>query len=229
MLTEWPQRIDAQVLRTRLAAFKMELCDENFQERPCAVCCRLKRRCKLFDVVFPVPDADRPPAWLPWDAEQWLTHRAAWYSSVDKLLNIDNYLENFFRTGEKLLEARKEVLAFQEDSGLSSSFVSLAAAESWVRRVETWIANLRRDLETDSLPAPGNSGARWLLFPSEYARIDAATGETYYLGLTRVKSVSLSVCLFVVMRGVITVLCCDALCLYKGCATAERLQKECCT
>ena len=52
VLEEWPQRIPAQVLRSRLAAFKLELCDANFEELPCASCCRLKRRCKLSDVIF---------------------------------------------------------------------------------------------------------------------------------------------------------------------------------
>ena len=42
-LSEWPQSVPSQVLRTRLAAFKDELCDANFLEKPCASCCRLKR------------------------------------------------------------------------------------------------------------------------------------------------------------------------------------------
>ena len=35
-LSEWPQTIPSQVLRTRLAAFKQELCDANYLEKPCA-------------------------------------------------------------------------------------------------------------------------------------------------------------------------------------------------
>ena len=38
VFAEWPQRIPAQVLRTRLAAFKQELCDANFKQEPCAAC-----------------------------------------------------------------------------------------------------------------------------------------------------------------------------------------------
>ena len=59
VLAEWPQPIPAQVLRTRLAAFKEELCDGNFQEMPCASCCRLKRRCKLLRVCFPAGGVGR--------------------------------------------------------------------------------------------------------------------------------------------------------------------------
>ena len=40
-LTEWPQPISPQILRTRLAAFKAELCDDNFRCVPCASCCLL--------------------------------------------------------------------------------------------------------------------------------------------------------------------------------------------
>ena len=179
VIAEWPQRIDAQLLRTRLAAFKQELCDENFEERPCAVCCRLKRRCKLFDVIFPAATADTPPHWLPLSHEQWLKYRLTWYETVSDILNIEMYLERFFRTREKLLEAQKEVLAFQEDTKLESTFPSLRAAESWLRRVQTWIGNLRDDLSRDSLPAPGEPGVRWLLYPSDNARVDADTGANY--------------------------------------------------
>ena len=42
VLKEWPQRPEPQVLRTRMAAFKNALCDANFEEKPCASCCRLK-------------------------------------------------------------------------------------------------------------------------------------------------------------------------------------------
>ena len=96
---------------------------------------------------------------------------------MDKVFNIEIYLEQFFCTDERLLAARKEVLAFQEGSDLSSSFDNLEAAENWVRRVEAWTRNLRRDLEGDSLPAPGMSGARWLLFPSEHVTTNLSTGE----------------------------------------------------
>ena len=95
-LAEWPQTISPQILRTRLAAFKEELCDANFQQLPCASCARLKRRCKLTEVTFPPADAPEPPAWLPWDLEEWMIHRSVWYTDVDKVFNINNYLDIFF-------------------------------------------------------------------------------------------------------------------------------------
>ena len=77
------------------------------------------------------------------------------------------------------MAAKREILAFQEGSDMSSIFESLSAAESWARRVETWIKNLRQDLEGDSLPAPGQCGARWLLFPCDTAVVNNSTGEIH--------------------------------------------------
>ena len=37
-------------------------------------------------------------------------------------------------------------------------------AEAWLRRLERWELNLRRDLEKDSVPAPNGSGKRWLFY-----------------------------------------------------------------
>ena len=56
-LTNWPPVISPQVIRSRLAAFKQEMCDANFRMLPCACCARNKRQCKLTAVVFPPPDA----------------------------------------------------------------------------------------------------------------------------------------------------------------------------
>ena len=63
-VAEWPQAISPQVLRSRLAAFKKELCDDNFAVLPCASCARMKRRCKLHQVFFPPRDSDKVPTWL---------------------------------------------------------------------------------------------------------------------------------------------------------------------
>ena len=166
VLEEWPQRISAQVLRSRLAAFKSELCDANFEQLPCASCCRLKRRCKLSDVIFPPANADEPPAWLACSTGEWVANRAAWFRLVDEIFNINSYMENFFHTQERLSAAREEANSFEEGSDAPSSFSSASAAQSWIRRVEAWISNLRRDLETDSLPAPGLVGERWLVYSS---------------------------------------------------------------
>ena len=43
----WPQPIPAQLLRTRLAAFKKELCDEQFQELLAALCFLLPDKAQI--------------------------------------------------------------------------------------------------------------------------------------------------------------------------------------
>ena len=45
----------------------------------------------------------------------------------------------------------------------SAPFVTLAAAEAWLRRVEAWRQNLREALRADSVPAPGEPATHWLL------------------------------------------------------------------
>ena len=172
-LTEWPQPISPQILRSRLAAFKRELSDFNFLMLSCAVCARQKRRCKLTAATFPPKNATSAPAWLPWDDNQWMTHRNSWFDQVDSLLCIDTYLEKFFLTKERLEEAEKEVKDFDDGE---SSFATVDAAKSWVRRVRCWVDNLRRDLVEDSVPAP-SGGNRWLLFHrSPEMSIDSETG-----------------------------------------------------
>ena len=107
VLAEWPQRIPAQCLRTRLAAFENALCDENFAQLPCASCCRLKRKCKLSKTTSPTVDTDEPPAWLPWSKEEGLRHRVVWFAGLDGVLNVNNYLKEIFRVSEKLAAAKK--------------------------------------------------------------------------------------------------------------------------
>ena len=133
-LSEWPQIIPSQVLRTRLAAFKEELCDANYLEKPCASCCRLKRQSKLFRVRFPTATCDAAPAWLPWDDAGWQQHRCAWLQQVDDMLDIESYLRRFFQTSERLAMAQRELLAFEPDSKITSDFPTVEAASSWIRR-----------------------------------------------------------------------------------------------
>jgi hypothetical protein len=49
-----------------------------------------------------------PPAWLPWNAEEWLIHRESWYKQVDECLNIRSYLRVFFKQEERLRTAQIE-------------------------------------------------------------------------------------------------------------------------
>ena len=160
-LGEWPQRIPAQVLRSRLAAFKEELCDANFRQVPCASCCRLKRKSKLFDVSFPHPDSDDPPAWLSWNQEQWLEHRRACYDLISTVFDTDVYLNTFCLCQERVTVAEREVKTFVENSTVPSSMQTLVAADAWLRRVRKWQENLRRDLLCDSILAPGGCVSKW--------------------------------------------------------------------
>ena len=109
VLAEWPQPITPQILRSRLAAFKEEMSDLNFQLSPCAVCARDKRMCKLRTVNLPPTTEDTPPEWLPWDEAQWHMYRQAWYEQLDELLNIECYLRRFFFVDDRLHAALQVV------------------------------------------------------------------------------------------------------------------------
>ena len=84
---------------------------------------------------------------------------------------------NFFHTEQRLAAARQDVLAFTDGKDLESSFSTVEAAEAWLRRVQHWIGNLRRDLVRDSTPAPGKSETRWLLFQTSSMQISAGDGS----------------------------------------------------
>ena len=177
-VAEWPQAISPQVLRSRLAAFKKELCDDNYAVLPCAVCARMKRQCKLHKVVFPPRGSDIVPTWLSdiVPASQWSEFSVQWYSQLDDIFDIENYLEHFFEAGSRLSAAHSEVLAFSSEDEMYTSFKTVEAAQSWERRVKQWIQNLRGDLVQDSVPAPGREGMRWMLFQSSNLQVDAETG-----------------------------------------------------
>ena len=177
-VAEWPQAISPQVLRSRLAAFKKELCDDNYAVLPCAVCARMKRQCKLHKVVFPPRGSDIVPTWLSdiVPASQWSEFCVQWYSQLDDIFDIENYLEHFFEAGSRLSAAQSEVLAFSSEDEMYTSFKTVEAAQSWERRVKQWIQNLRGDLVQDSVPAPGGEGMRWMLFQSSDLQVDAETG-----------------------------------------------------
>ena len=171
-LGEWPQQITAQILRARLAAFTSELCDSNFKELPCASCARQKRICKLRAVQFPPASALSPPSWLPWDESLWLKHRQSWCDQIDDLFSIENYLERFYLEETRLDAAREEIKKFDGPAhrvpgeNTVCQFSSVADAEAWHRRVCVFFENIRRDLQADSVPAPGREGCRWLLYAS---------------------------------------------------------------
>jgi len=160
-LAAWPQSISPQTLRSCLAAFKGEFCDAKYQQGACASCCRLKRKNKLRRVVFPAPSCDAAPDWLPWTDAEWQKHKGLWYAQIDKILNIDLYLERFFRVSERTAAAAREVMAFDAESGVTSSFSNRFAAEVWSRRVHRWSENLRRDIMQDSVASVADDSKRF--------------------------------------------------------------------
>ena len=164
-LAEWPHAITPQVLRTRLAAFKEQLCDANYDLGICACCAREKRRCKLSVVEFPPVTSSTAPSWLSWSDEEWILYRKKWFDQVDNLLNVERYLQEVFQADERvrvadvaLDSARNSTLSCDEEG-----YVSEAAALSWHTRVKQWRENMRRDLRDDSVFAPGKRDAYWLL------------------------------------------------------------------
>ena len=172
-LAEWPQQITPQILRSRLAAFTLEMSDQNFRELPCASCARQKRICKLREVQLPPASAVDPPAWLPWDAAAWEVHRQTWCDAINEMFSIDRYLQRFFLSDERLAEAREEIsrvtdpVLVEPGDPTPQRFVSVEAAQAWHRRVSVYIENVQRDLQLDSVPAPGREGCRWLLYASK--------------------------------------------------------------
>ena len=63
-VSQWPQPVPAQVLRSRLQAYTELLTDADFVQGVCACCARAKRRVKLRPALFPIREAVEPPAWL---------------------------------------------------------------------------------------------------------------------------------------------------------------------
>lgn len=174
---EWPQEITPQILRTRLAAYKMEMSDANFAMSVCACCARQKRQCKLTQVVFPARLDDTCPAWLGWELENWKKYAHAWFAQVDDILNIDNYLQNIFLVNERLERAEMRVKACESGEPIEGDFESVDVARAWRDRVQCWTDNLRTDLTRDSVPAPGDKPKRWLLFPGSALTVTDCTGD----------------------------------------------------
>ena len=94
-LSAWPEAISPQVLRSRVAAFKTNLCDAKFEMKICACCAREKRREKLSYCRIPSITDEEAPSWLAYTAEEWNVYKESWYSRMDELLNVKTYLEKF--------------------------------------------------------------------------------------------------------------------------------------
>ena len=136
----------------------------------------MKRRCKLFQVVFPARSSNQAPPWLEWSDDEWLQHRNDWYTQLDEIYDIRKYMDNFFLTETHLQSAAREVAACSPESKLNSSFAGVEAAMAWQRRVQQWEQNLLQDLQRDSVQAPGSADVRWLFFRSSSLQVSTDDG-----------------------------------------------------
>ena len=85
---------------------------------------------------------------------------------------------SFFLTQARLRIAKREPKTFDANSTAASSVQTRSAASAWLRRVQNGNENLRRDLESDFVPAPDGSGIRWLLFHSKQTGVNQISGES---------------------------------------------------
>ena len=120
-LAEWPQPVSAQVMRTRLTAYKQLLTEENFAQGVCACCARAKRLCRLTPACFPPPDASIAPSWLQWSAEAWERFGAAWHKQVDVVLSAEQYLQTYFQADERVRCAEAAVMTAEAFSSSTCS------------------------------------------------------------------------------------------------------------
>jgi len=163
-VASWPEAVSPQVLRTRLAAYKDYLRQENWVMGVCASCARHKRAIRLEEVIFPAASAEGPPPWLGWSPEEWLRFREGWCESIDKIFGTESYLQTYFEADARLRHAEQELLDMQSGHRCQDGFRSVLEAERWRDRVQAWRANMRTALEQDSVQAPGRSQSRWLLY-----------------------------------------------------------------
>ena len=180
-LGEWPSPISPQVLRTRLAAFKEKLNDEEFLMGVCASCAREKRRVKLLRVTFPRRDAPDCPEWLPWTKDEWPLYRDIWFQQIDALLGVEQYMQQYFQVDERVDSAREELAEACRTSSVaegSAESPAVVQARAWLQRVESWRACLYAEMFADGVPVPGNHESRWVLYvPGEDRDLSSASSH----------------------------------------------------
>ena len=165
-VAEWPQPITAQVIRTVLTSYKKAQSDALFQESACASCARLTPLCELEVVEFPERASPQPPAWLGWEASEWAQCGPTWYDQVAALLSTERYLQTYFEADKNVDAANQELV--DAECAVPPVACVITEKRAWHARVQQWRDNLRTSLLDDGVPAPGNAGARWLLFVPEH-------------------------------------------------------------
>ena len=127
------------------------------------------------------PDAPEAPAWLQWTSDDWQRYGHTLWKQVDQILNVEAYLQTYFKADERVANAEAQKLLAESTPQVmppvrGCTDLNSAVASVWCERVQLWRDNLRRDLRDDGVPAPGACAERWLLF-AKYVHVDAASGN----------------------------------------------------
>ena len=137
-----------------LHAYRSQLTDAAFTFGACACCARQELQGKLEECVFPPTTAPEPPVWLQdrgWSGDDWIQHSFDWLWDLNACFSTETYLEKNFYASERLEAARLRASASPDD----------AIAQNFVRRVQSYIENMRKDLTDDAVLAPGGLHGPW--------------------------------------------------------------------
>ena len=83
------QPVTAQVLRSRLQAYKDYLSDDHLSRGACASCARFIKNKNLVTVRFPSADEEVAPEWLGYSDALWAKYKQVWFDQVNGILNIN--------------------------------------------------------------------------------------------------------------------------------------------
>ena len=181
-----PQRVTAQVVRSRLAAWKQELNDEAFAEIVCNCCAQSCSRKSVQRVEFPCRAAEIPPVWLGWSPEQWEWFRDSWYDQIHAVFDVEQALQKQFHADERVREAEAAVLLYGEGASASNGENperTLVVREAFANRVRNWRDFTRDALRADGVPAPSDPSARWMLFKGEASGLTCRSDGSIELNL----------------------------------------------
>ena len=167
------QPVTAQVVRTRLTAWKQGLTDEAFAEGVCSCCAQTCLRKTIVSAVFPPKASATPPPWLGWSAEQWEMRSEIWYDKISALFDTERVLQKQFHADDRVRDADAELLRVREtckaDGGDASRLVAIS--EAFAHRVRGWRKYTQEDLRRDGVPSPSDASKIWLLFHRSPAKL----------------------------------------------------------
>jgi hypothetical protein len=163
-LAHGPSPVAVQTTRTCVHAYKTTHSDAAFQQGVCVSCACYQKNVDLRGVYLPTATEIQAPAWLGWSDQEWVSHRDAWFRQMDKVLNIDTYLETYFRASARVRAAESSLVEARVNAAEGEPSPSVLIAERWLHRVRQWRQNMMDDLRVDSVPAPHDPSRFWLLY-----------------------------------------------------------------